>query len=161
MRRPEFRLADYRKASRTDSNPPNCVHIARGLGWAIVRDTKQKFNSSTDHKLAFLAADFDAFQDRVRAADLRTAQIPAGALDGCCISITREAENVNVFRSTIPQPGEPAGVALVYTDGEIEAFFDGVHLHEFDTEGDYIACSVDCAADCALPGHVALTAAAA
>jgi len=161
MSRPDFKLSHYRKASRSDQNPPNCVHCARGMGWAIIRDTKQLFNSIADHKFWFLVDVFDAFQEAVRAANLRTALIPAGALDGCCISITREAEDVNVFRSTIPQAGQPAGAVLVFTDAEIEAFFDGIHKREFDSEGDYIACGTGCDTDCALPGHVALAGTAA
>lgn len=160
MRQPEFRLADYRKATRSDNSPPDCVHCARGLGWVFVRDTKQQFGSEGDHKLGFLSGDFDAFQHAVRAANLRTALIPAGALDSCCISIERVAKDVNIFRSTVAQPGLPAGAALVFTDTEIEAFLDGVLKGEFDADGDYIACGTECAAGCELPRHIALAAAA-
>lgn len=156
MSRPEFRPDHYKKAQRSDSNPPNCVHVARGMGWVVIRDTKQEFDSDTDHKFGFLTAAFDAFQAAIRAADLRTALIPAGALDGCEISIVRTAENVSAFRSVVPQAGLPANAALVFTDSELEAFFDGVHNREFDVDGEYVAHTADCSADCSVPNHVAL-----
>lgn len=158
MNRPEFALSQYRKATLSDPPNDDCVHIARGMGWVLIRDTKQHDGSSTDYRLAFQDVHYDAFQDAIRAHNVRTADIPAGALDGLCIAIDRIAPNINVFRSTVEQPGLPKNAVLVYTDAEIAAYFDGVHNHEFDADGDYMPHSADCAADCAEATHVALVA---
>lgn len=154
MSRPDFPLKHFTKASRSEQ-PPNCVHIARGLGWVIVRDTKQEFGSDTDHRFGFSTDQFDAFQEAIRAANLRTAVIPAGVLDGCCIVIERRAVNENVFRSAIEQDGLPADATLVYTDGEVTAFFDAVLQHEFDEDGEYATHTAECDASCSV-AHVAL-----
>lgn len=156
MRYPSFRLEHFWKATRSESNPPDCVHIARGLGWTLVRDTKQVYGSATDYQLAFPSTGYDAFQEAIRAHNLRTVEIPAGALDGLCIAIDRLAPNINVFRSTIEQDDLPHNAVLVFTDREIEAYFDGVHNHEFDNDGEYTAHTADCPADCVEPNHVDL-----
>lgn len=143
---PQFELHQFEKANRSQPDK-ECVAIARGGGWVVVRDDKTVFRSDVDHHFEFTAEQFDTFQDAVRAADLRTALIPAGALDGCCISIERPADNLNVMRSTTAQDYLPADAELVFDDGEIEAFFDGVHNHEFDADGQHAAHIAECDAD--------------
>jgi len=126
----------FRKANRSKEGGDDCVEVARGRGWAVVRDDKQEFGSPADYQLRFPVAAFDDFQAKVRAAALRTAVIPAGVLEGCCIAIVRREENVNVLYSTIEQPGLPKNVELVFDDGEIVAFFDGVLKREFDLDSE-------------------------
>jgi hypothetical protein len=129
------------------------------MGWVLIRDTKQAFDSATDYRLGFRADQFDALQTAIRAHDLRSATVPAGVLDGLAIDIVRVSQDVNVLYSTIAQPGVPKGAALLFNDAEIAAFFDGVHQHEFDVDGDFTEHAADCAADCAQPAHVAMVAA--
>lgn len=159
MTRPIFREAQFRKALRSDGTPPNCVHCARGMGWVVIRDTKATFGAEDDHQFGFRATDFDAFQAAIRAADVRSADIPAGLLDGLCITIEQVAADVNVVRSNVEQPGVPADAVLTFTDGEIAAFLDGVHNHEFDNDGQYTAHNAACSEQCEDRTHVALVAA--
>lgn len=158
MNRPQFRLDQFRKSNRSENPPGTCVHVARGMGWVLVRDTKEVFDGPTDHKLAFPAADFDAFLAAIRVADLRSAQIPAGALAGTCIAIDRIGQDINVLRSTVEQPGLPQGAVLTFTDAEITAFLLGVLDGEFDVEGEYTAHDAACVAGCTHPQHVELAA---
>jgi hypothetical protein len=139
MNRPKFDSSQFRKATRSTLPEKECVEIARGLGWAVVRDTKNVFAAPGDHQFSFTVEAFDVFQTAIRTADLRTALIPASAFDGCCAVIEHVATDVNVFRSAVTQEDLPAGAELIFTDGEVAAFFDGVHKQEFDVDSEITA----------------------
>ena len=142
MNRPPLQPDQFRKASRSDGNPPNnCVAVARTRGQVFVRDTKNRFGAEGDFTFAFPAAEFDRFLTTIRAAGLRD-EIPAGVLDGLCIVVERRGE-YTVFRSAVPQAELPAEAALWYTAAEITAFLDGVHKHEFDGDGEHFAHVAD------------------
>jgi hypothetical protein len=115
---PIFGRNDFRKAARSGQNPQACVEVARRAGWVVIRDSKQLWNSTDDHRLVFSAEQFDACLDA----------LSAGSTDTPCIEIARHGVGVNVFRSTVPQEHDNA---LTFTDGEIEAFLDGVRNGEF------------------------------
>jgi hypothetical protein len=156
---PKFERHQFDKANRSKIEGDDCVAIARGLGYAVVRNTRAEFRGPRDYHFSFPVDLFDALQEAIRAANLRTATVPAGVLVGYCISIERRGVDENLFRSTIPQEGVPAKAALVFTDSEVKAFFDGVHEREFDNDGDYVAHTVECGIDCSVPNHVVLVAA--
>lgn len=128
----------FRTATRSSDDPDNnCVAVARRGGQVFVRDTKNRFGTEDDHTFAFSAAEFGRFLAAVHAAGWRE-EIPASALDGLCIAVERRG-GYTVFRSAVPQAGLPADAALWYTAGEIVAFLDGVHNHEFDGDGEHFA----------------------
>jgi hypothetical protein len=115
---PVFERDVFRKALRSGQNPQACVEVARGNGWVVIRDSKQRWNSEEDHRLVFTAEQFDAW----------VAAQCAVATDTLCIDIARHADDVNVFRSIVPQEHDKT---LTFTDAEIEAFLDGARKGEF------------------------------
>lgn len=120
---PVFERAVFRKASRSGQNPQACVEVARGNGWVMVRDSKQQWNSEEDHRLVFTAEQFDAWL-AARGAEATDTLCD----ETLCIDIARHADDVNVFRSTVPQDHDKT---LTFTDAEIEAFLDGARKGEF------------------------------
>lgn len=119
---PVFERNVFRKASRSGQNPQACVEVARGNGWVVIRDSKQRWGSEKDHRLVFTAEQFDTWLGAQGAA---TTYPTTGTL---CIDIARHADDVNVFRSTVPQEHDKP---LTFTDAEVEAFLDGARNGEF------------------------------
>lgn len=109
----------FRKATATNENPSTCVQVARQGDIVEIWDDKKDF--TPENRMTFTAEQFDMFQLGVRE----------GKTDGLCIAITRRADGINEFRSTVPQAHD--GV-LEFDDAEVEAFFDGVRKHEFDMD---------------------------
>ncbi|MGH3587152.1 MAG: DUF397 domain-containing protein [Pseudonocardia sp.] len=115
---PTFERGQFRKSTRSGQDPQRCVEVARADGWVAVRDSKQSWNSSGDHRLVFTDAQFDSW-----IASLHTD--PAGS---GCIQITRDAAGTHEFRSTVAQEHDHS---LAFTDEEIVAFLDGARDGEF------------------------------
>jgi hypothetical protein len=108
----EFRKA---LASQPDGN---CVDCARRDGVFEVRDSKLK---GTPYyrwlAIRVTEADADAYLDGVRS----------GFTGGLCFAVSRNAEGDYEFRSTAED-----SVVLVFHQGEMDAFYSGVHAREFD-----------------------------
>jgi Domain of unknown function (DUF397) len=115
---PVFNQGQFRKATRSGQNPQACVEVARERGWVEIRDSKQQWGSTDDHRLVFTAEQFDAW----------LAAHGTEMADALCIDIARRGGDVNEFRSTVPQQHDNV---LTFTDAEIEAFLDGVRNGEF------------------------------
>jgi Domain of unknown function (DUF397) len=115
---PVFERSQFRKSTRSGQNPQACVEVARGGGWVAVRDSKQAWNSTHDHRLVFSAGQFDAW----------LATLGGGAGDSGCIAITRRTDGVNILHSTVPQDHDNG---LTFDDAEIAAFLDGARDGEF------------------------------
>ncbi len=126
---PAFTVGEFRKAARSSPNQ-NCVRIARKQGWTAVWDDKLRTTDTTadtpltDSELLLLTdAQFDGYQTAVRTGKGSTTE--NGSLD-----IVRRTDGMYVFRTAAPSS---TGVELVFDQGELDAFHDGVHNHEFDT----------------------------
>jgi hypothetical protein len=124
---PTFHAGEFRKATRSSPNQ-NCVRIARKLGWAVMWDDKLSDAQTTEDTLVsstellyFTDDQFDAYQTRLRE----------GRIDGSCLSVNRREDDLYVFRAMVPQPVD--GVQLLFNQDEVDAFFGGVHRHEFDS----------------------------
>lgn len=115
---PTFEREQFRKSTRSGQNPRACVEVARTHDWVVVRDSKQPWESTSDHRLIFTGTQFDAW-----IASLRTEPTGTG-----CIEITRDDTGSNELRSTVAQAHEHA---LQFTDAEIAAFLDGARDGEF------------------------------
>jgi hypothetical protein len=115
---PMFERGQFRKSTRSGQNPQACVEVARARGWVVIRDSKQVWNSAEDHRLVFTAEQFDAW----------LAAQGTEATDTLCIDIVRYDDDVNVFRSTVPQEHTKT---LTFTDAEIAAFLAGARNGEF------------------------------
>lgn len=115
---PIFERSEFRKSTRSGQNPQACVEVARVGGWVALRDSKQEWNSTDDHRLVFSADQFDAW----------LAALGDDTGEAGCIAITRRAEGVNVLSSTVPQNHDNG---LTFDDAEIAAFLDGARDGEF------------------------------
>jgi uncharacterized protein DUF397 len=115
---PTFERGQFRKSTRSGQDPQRCVEVARADGWVAVRDSKQPWNSTSDHRLVFTGAQFDSW-----IASLRTESAGTG-----CIEITRSDSGTNEFRSTVTQAH---GHHLEFTEAEVAAFLDGARDGEF------------------------------
>ena len=83
----------------------------------LLIDSKQPWNSTSDHRLVFTGAQFDSW-----IASLHTE--PAGT---GCIEITRSDSGTNEFRSTVTQAhGHPVEFTEVVAPGGV-----GEHRREF------------------------------
>lgn len=122
---PAFQSRDFRKSRLSTESGNNCVLVARRSGWVEVRDSKREFGAADDVRLVFTAEQFDGF-----LADIRD-----GGVADRCIAVTARADGLNVVLSTVAQPG---GKALLFTNDELFAFYDGVRNDEF-TEAAYAA----------------------
>ncbi|MGH3625575.1 MAG: hypothetical protein ACRDQ5_27990 [Sciscionella sp.] len=123
---PTFHAREFRKARASDPDQ-NCVRVARKLGWAVVWDdkladghtAKDALLSSTE-LLYFTDEQFDAWQAGHRIGDT----------EGLCLSVTEREDGLYVVRAAVPQPVDD--VELAFDQHEVDAFYDGVHNHEFD-----------------------------
>lgn len=117
-----FHQSDFRKASA--SNPDReCVRVARRDGWVEVRDDKTSFDGPKDVRLRFTEAQFDAFLAGMRS----------GQTNGLCLAMSAQADGTYTLRSTVSQPSAVTE-ELVFTEGETQAFLDGVARGEFDRD---------------------------
>jgi hypothetical protein len=118
---PTFSLGMFRKARASGVNT-NCVHIARHAGWVVIRNSKNYMGTDGgDPQLWFTEDQFDDFQSGVRSA----------RMDGHDLVVDRCSDGTYVFRNVNPQTDRPR-LALIFTEGEYQAFLDGVVEHEFD-----------------------------
>jgi len=118
---PKFHIGMFRKARASGVNT-NCVQVARHAGWVVVRNSKNPAESDGgDPQLWFTEAQFDDFQSGVRS----------GQMDGHDLVIDRCTDGTYVFRNINPQADRPR-LALTFTEGEYQAFHEGVIEHEFD-----------------------------
>ena len=123
---PAFAERDFRKASA--SNPDRqCVRVARRDGWVELRDDKTTFGAPNDVRLVFTEAQFDEFLAGMRS----------GQASGLCLAVIAQTDGTYTLRSTVPQPS--AGEELEFTEGEIQAFLDGVVQGEFDRDTTNVA----------------------
>lgn len=113
--------SDFRKASA--SHPDReCVRVARRDGRVELRDDKTAFGAPDDIRLVFTEAQFDEFLTGTRN----------GRTSGLCLTVSAREDGTYSLRSTVPQPA--AGEELQFTEGEVQAFLDGVHRAEFDCD---------------------------
>jgi hypothetical protein len=119
---PTFHIGMFRKARASGVNT-NCVHVARHAGWVVLRNTinPARNDDAADPQLWFTETQFDDFQRGVRSA----------CPDGHDLAIDRCSDGTYVFRNINPQTDRPR-LALTFTEGEYQAFLDGVVGHEFD-----------------------------
>jgi uncharacterized protein DUF397 len=126
---PTFSIGMFRKARASGVNT-NCVHIARHAGWVVIRNSKNSIASAGgDPQLWFTEAQFDGFQSGVRTA----------RMDGHDLVIDRCSDGTYVFRNVNPQADRPR-LALIFTEGEYQAFLAGVVEHEFDQATPHCLC---------------------
>lgn len=125
--------SEFRKASRSGSGGGNCVEYARKYGTVFLRDTKVEFGSAADGIIVLSEHDFDAFQADARAGNIAAAR---------CLAITAREDGMFVFRN---RTDDTDAIELVFDQGELDAFLDGVHKGEFDHESAQAAHTADCA----------------
>lgn len=118
--RPHFAEQDFRKASASVPDR-ECVRVARNGGWVELRDDKVIFGSQDDVHIVLTDAEFDAFQAAIRAGE------PTDVLALC---LDWQADG----GFTLQAAADHASTTLTFTAGEIAAFLDGVHKHEFDLD---------------------------
>src|SRR6266571_3882583 len=126
---PTFIAGEFRKATRSSPNQ-NCVRIARKQGWTAVWDDKRATDRTTpatalptNELLLFTDEQFDNYQTGVRDERLSSRE-PSP------LTVTPRPDGMYVFRAAAPQPAH--NVELVFDQGELDAFHDGVRNHEFD-----------------------------
>lgn len=118
---PTFHSGMFRKAQASGVNT-NCVQVARHAGWVVVRNSKNPAeNDAGDPRLWFTDVQFDDFQSGVRA----------GRTDGWDLAVDRCSDGTYVFRNVNPQTDRPR-LALTFSEGEYQAFREGIIDHEFD-----------------------------
>jgi hypothetical protein len=118
---PTFHSGMFRKAQASGVNT-NCVQVARYAGWVVVRNSKNPTaNDLGDPQLWFTEVQFDDFQNGVRS----------GLADGHDLAVDQCSDGTYVFRNINPQTDRPR-LALTFTEGEYEAFREGIIAHEFD-----------------------------
>lgn len=118
---PTFSIGMFRKARASGVNT-NCVHIARHAGWVVIRNSKNfPGHDGGDPQLWFTEDQFDDFQSGVRS----------DRMDGHDLVVDQCSDGTYVFRNVNPQTDRPR-LALTFTEGEYQAFLDGVVEHEFD-----------------------------
>lgn len=118
---PAFAEREFRKASA--SNPDRqCVRVARRDGWVELRDDKRAFGARDDVRLVFTETQFDEFLTGTRS----------GQTSGHCLTVIAQGDGTYTMRSTVPQSA--VGEELEFTEGEIQAFLDGVARGEFDRD---------------------------
>lgn len=116
-----FAPEDFTKAKRSadTADVSNCVRIARRGDIVELRDDKVEFGSPADHRLHFTSAEFDAFQNALRAGE---------TTDGCVV-ITQRADGLYEFRSAATGRSK----VLVFDHGEVEAFYAGILEDDWPT----------------------------
>jgi hypothetical protein len=119
---PVFVKNEFRKAKSCDGPGGGCVVIARGAGWVEMRDSKTDFGATDDYRLIFTDEQFDAYLMGVRSGDT----------EGLALNVTLRSDGMYVFRNVDPKTDASPDVELVFNEGEIEAFHDGVAKYEFD-----------------------------
>lgn len=139
-----YRLCEFRKATRSQPPDKSCVHIARGFGLVVIRDTKQEWGSETDHHIVMTAKDFDNMQAAVRSAHVCGPALPADVLAGCELRIDRLGPDRNVLSYARSLPDQHSAVKLEFTDNEVIAWLDGVRQREFDLDTIHRMHSASC-----------------
>lgn len=124
---------EFRKASRSASGGTDCVEYARKCGMVFLRDTKVEFGSAADGIIALSEHNFDTFQADVREGGTTTAR---------CLAITAREDGMFVFHN---RADDADAIELVFDQGELDAFLDGVHKGEFDHESAQAAHAANCA----------------
>ena len=128
-----FDIKHFVKATRSEKAGQDCVQVARDGHDVEVRHSKTEVGSRQDVRLRLPAQAFDAFQDVVRAVDLRDVDaITADTFHGLSLTVARIDSSAYALCTFGEDDGQPSRIALVYTRAEIEAFFDGIHAREFD-----------------------------
>lgn len=116
---PTFGADEFRKATRSQANQ-ECVSVARRDGWVELRDDKLVDTPYYATVALRLREDrFDAYLDAVRAEDTA----------GHCIVVSHRDDGLYEFRDM----EQIAGPALLFDRAEVDAFYDGVTKHEFDS----------------------------
>jgi len=128
-----YRRCEFRKATRSEPPDKSCVHIARGYGLVVIRDTKQEWGSENDHHIVMPAEAFDKAQTALRSAGVLEADVPARVLEHSELRLVRLGADRNVMSSTLPRDIELPR-SLEFTDAEIVAWLHGIHNREFDLE---------------------------
>ena len=118
---PAFAEREFRKASASNPNR-ECVRVARRDGRVELRDDKTAFGEPDDVRLVFTEAQFDEFLTGTRS----------GRTSGLCLTVSAREDGTYTLRSTVPHPS--AAEELQFTEGEIQAFLDGVHRGEFNRD---------------------------
>lgn len=118
--RPHFAEQDFRKASASVPDR-ECVRVARNGGWVELRDDKVIFGSQDDVHIVLTDAEFDAFQEAIRAGR------PTA---GLALRLDEVGRGRHVLRAAADQ----ASTTLTFTAREIAVFLDGVRKHEFDQD---------------------------
>jgi hypothetical protein len=139
-----YRLCEFRKATRSEPPDKSCVHIARGYGLVVIRDTKQAWGSSTDQHITMSVEDFDNVQVALRSARISGPSIPGAVLEGCVLQVARLGPDRNVLSRTQSQAGDEVARTLEFTDNEVIAWLDGVRKGEFDLDTVHRAHSTSC-----------------
>lgn len=127
-RRPQFTEGDFRKATRSEPDR-SCVRVARWREWVELRDDKTVFGAGNDCRLVLAAEEFETFLAAVRleGAHLFLSAVREGNVRGVSLEIVRRGDTYVFRRSGGTQE-------LIFTDGEVIAFVDGVVRREFDQD---------------------------
>jgi hypothetical protein len=124
---------EFSKATRSGAGGGDCVEYSRKLGKVFLRDSKEEFGSADDRKIVLAEQMFDAFQADVRAGNITAAR---------GLSVVVRGDGMYVFRDPA-EVGE--GTELVFDQGEVDAFVDGICKGEFDNESTHADHMAECA----------------
>jgi hypothetical protein len=117
----QFTASDFQSPSRSSGEDnTTCVDVACGGGIVELRDSKVAFGSPADHRIRLSHAEFDAFQQGVRA----------GRTDALPVEVTRRADGSYRFRAAGARDTETA--VLTFDQAEVDAFHHDIHTGQYD-----------------------------